>query len=208
MPVPPPQAPTYDPCGISFLAPSPCRQCPSFRCLARFMSCSSSPVWHSRRRHRLCGQTAEAVSLRLCPKGSSLTYCPCLLLPPLGLGLPRVSALPDRGLLRQEGSPWRTQPFLRASGAGAAGSRAAAALPVTFRAQPVGGLAQGREGMGEGYRALPPSFPLQGWGEQPAHPVSAGHLFVSLLQHVTRVESCAWPGQWLRWSPLYFPNAD
>lgn len=68
MPVPPLQVPTYDPCGISLLAPSPFQQCPSFRCLARFVSCSSFPVWHSRGRHRLCGQTAEAVSLRL-PQG-------------------------------------------------------------------------------------------------------------------------------------------
>lgn len=89
-PVPPPQAPTYDPCGTPLLSPSL-----RWQCLARSVFCSSSPVWHSFGRHRLHGQTAEAVSLRLCPKGSTTTYWPCLLLPPgaapgLSVALPRA----------------------------------------------------------------------------------------------------------------------
>lgn len=86
-----------------------------------------------------------------------MNYCTCLLLSPVSLGLPQVSSLRYWGLLWQEGSPWH-----RASGAGAAGSRAAAALLVAFSAQLVGSLAQGRDSMEEGYPALPPSFPPQG----------------------------------------------
>lgn len=113
---------------------------PSFRCLSRPMSCSSSPVWHSHRRHRLYGQTAETMSLRLYPKGSTMTYCPCLHLPPVGLGLPWVSVLPYQGLLQQEGCPLCTQPFHRAS----SGSRAATVLVVAFSA--VLGLGSGCDG--------------------------------------------------------------
>lgn len=115
-----------------------------------------------------------------------MTYCPRLLLPPVGLGLPRVSALPYQGFLWQERSPRCAQPFPRASGTGAAGSRAAAALLVAVNARSVSGPTQGRDGMEEGYRALPPSLLSQGWVGEPAPPVSAGHLFVSPLQHVSR----------------------
>lgn len=59
--------------------------------------------------------------------------------------------------------------------------------------------------MKEGHRALPPPFPPPGqdWVGQPAHLLSDGHLFMSLLQHIAMVESCAWPGQGLCWSLLY-----
>lgn len=112
---------------------------------------------------------------------------------------------PTHGLPQQQGSAWCVRPFLIASEAGAAGSRAAAALLVAFSAQPVGSLAQGRDNMEEGYRALPPSFSLQGWVRQPAHLVSVGHPFVSLLQHVD-VESYAWPGPVAVVEPIVVPE--
>ena len=141
------------------------------------------------------------------PRGKYHDLLPVPPPPSCRLWLPHISVLPYRGLLRQEGSPWHSQPFLRASGTGTAGSRAAAALSVAFSAQTVSSLTRGRDGVEKGYRALSSSFPLQGRAGQLARLVSAGQLFISLLQHVAMMESCAGPGHWARWSLLHFPNA-
>lgn len=162
----PPQAPTYNPYGTSLLSPL-CWQCPSFRCLARFVSCSSSPVWHSCGRHRLHGQTAEAVSHRLPQRKHHNLLA---LLSPPSWGCTRSLCCPTQSLLQQEGSHLCIQPFLRASGSGAAGSRAAGALLMSLACS-VSSLTQGWDGMEEGYQTLPPCFSPWGWVGQFAHPL-------------------------------------